>query len=539
MPTALNFDSTSGTISGTPTQSGTFQLSITAHNALGDSSPQIVTFYINVPPGISSPITPSAVVGTAFNYQITALPLALSYGATGLPGWLNADIVAGTITGTPPAAGHYIFNAVANNEAGQTVQPITLTVTGGTSVPVITSAATASGAVGAPFTYTITTSPAATRYTALVLPDGLQFNEPTGIILGTPTTAGTYQIPITATDATGTYASILTLTVAPPVAPSLVSPLTAIASPGYPFIFAIPTTGAVALYNETGALPDGLTFNTATGVISGTTTSTGTFPLGLTATNTTGTGTASLTLTVTSSTGFADWSAAHDFSGGPTGTPQGDGVPNLLKYIYNIDPTHPMSTTDRAALPTVGTTVINGTEELTLTFREYSQTVISQRGEFCGNFMIVNERIFFGAGRNDKIKRIAFGYPHKTFAFDYQLLGFFRQVEQSDIIFIQISYPMQPMSRCDNDGELFQLNTVIFPRSEHDSVLTEQHGGTISIVGEMMDTKLHKSNLAQPNLRCPVEPFRHVNRVPNRNRTGMDLISPYLKGCQLGIAESC
>ena len=49
-----------------------------------------------------------------------------------------------------------------------------------------------------------------------------------------------------------------------------------------------------------------------------------------------------------------------------------DGIPNLLKYLTDIDPNVPMSATDRAALPAVGvdTTTTPGTEYLTLTYRQ-------------------------------------------------------------------------------------------------------------------------------------------------------------------------
>jgi hypothetical protein len=59
---------------------------------------------------------------------------------------------------------------------------------------------------------------------------------------------------------------------------------------------------------------------------------------------------------------------------GASATPQNDGIPNLLKYLYDIDPSGPMSATDRAALPTVGTdtTTTPHTEYLTLTYRQYA-----------------------------------------------------------------------------------------------------------------------------------------------------------------------
>jgi hypothetical protein len=57
---------------------------------------------------------------------------------------------------------------------------------------------------------------------------------------------------------------------------------------------------------------------------------------------------------------------------GPTATPENDGMANLLKFLFNIDPARPMLGSDRTALPTVGTTTTGGTEYLTLTYRQYA-----------------------------------------------------------------------------------------------------------------------------------------------------------------------
>ena len=57
---------------------------------------------------------------------------------------------------------------------------------------------------------------------------------------------------------------------------------------------------------------------------------------------------------------------------GPAADPQGDGVSNLLKYVFNIDPARPLTADDRAALPVAGTTSSAGTRYLTLTYRQYA-----------------------------------------------------------------------------------------------------------------------------------------------------------------------
>jgi hypothetical protein len=77
--------------------------------------------------------------------------------------------------------------------------------------------------------------------------------------------------------------------------------------------------------------------------------------------------------TLVISSGYSSWESTYSFSGAPTDTPENDGVPNLLKYLYDINPTRPMTAADRAALPTLGVTTTNGTEYLTLTYRQNSE----------------------------------------------------------------------------------------------------------------------------------------------------------------------
>jgi len=374
LPNYLTFDPTSGTISGTPVQGGTFTVTMTPNNAIGSGTPMTVTLYIDVPPAINSAVTLTTPDSIPFSYQIQALPPADSYGASALPGWLFVDPVSGVISGTPPAAGTYVFNAIAANLSGQAVQPISLTVTGApSSVPSITSSATANSAVGTPFSYQIATEPSAASFTAVLPPIGLLFDASTGMITGIPSQAGAFTIPITATNANGSYASTLSLTIEPPSAPSIASTLVATVLEGSLLSYDIPATGVVSSYSETGSLPTGLTFNSTTGVISGIPTATGMFPLSITVANGTGSNSGVLNLDVATSATFSQWEMAHNnFSGAPTSTSFSDGIPNLLKYLYNIDPTVPLSLSDRSALPAVGSTTTGGIQYLKLTYRQYA-----------------------------------------------------------------------------------------------------------------------------------------------------------------------
>jgi C1A family cysteine protease len=89
--------------------------------------------------------------------------------------------------------------------AGPTPPPGNLT-------PVITSASTASGTVGSPFSYQIVASNSPTIYGATGLPTGLTLSG-SGSITGTPTAAGNSIVIISATNSAGSGSANLTLTV--------------------------------------------------------------------------------------------------------------------------------------------------------------------------------------------------------------------------------------------------------------------------------------------------------------------------------------
>ena len=66
---------------------------------------------------------------------------------------------------------------------------------------------------------------------------------------------------------------------------------------------------------------------------------------------------------------FGIWQSANSMSGTAAAMPMKDGVPNLLKYLFHVDPTRPMTASDRAALPTIGTSQIGAVSYMTLTYR--------------------------------------------------------------------------------------------------------------------------------------------------------------------------
>jgi sugar lactone lactonase YvrE len=266
------------------------------------------------PEGISSPI------GLAFDSSGDLFVANYVYsGTTYIDELSSTGALINAFTGNPGLPGSdsdlrdACYIAIANVVAGPA--PDKLQVTSTTSF-------TSTGVVNGPFTpisgnYVVTdASPSSLQWTASANQSWLTLSATSGTVASSGSTtvaasingnanalgAGTYTGNITFTDTgTGyTQTEVVTLIVnAPPgvSTPVFGNPLSVIAYSGAAFSFQLAATNNPAGYTATG-LPAGLSFNSVTGLISGTATTLGQSVVNISAVNASGTTSTTLVLTV-------------------------------------------------------------------------------------------------------------------------------------------------------------------------------------------------------------------------------------------------
>jgi len=166
---------------------------------------------------VTNPGSQTGKVGTAASLQIKATDSAsgqtLTYSATGLPAGLAISSSTGLISGTPTTAGSNSVTVTVKDTTGATGSASftwTITSTTGNTVTV-TNPGSQTGTVGTAVSLQIKATDSASgqtlTYSATGLPAGLSISSTTGLISGTPTTASSNSVTVTAKDTTGATGS--------------------------------------------------------------------------------------------------------------------------------------------------------------------------------------------------------------------------------------------------------------------------------------------------------------------------------------------
>ena len=286
LPAGLTLDAATGQVTGTPAPEalGARKVYFTGTNTFGTGPGLEVTFQIDPPltvPVITSSGTAVAEVGKAFNYQITATNTPLSFTAEGLPTGLTLA-AGGLISGVPASATGGAPLAItlrgANSDGTGDPKTLRLTILPPAATPVITSAVEVNARAGSAFSYQITATESPTSFVASPLPAGLSLSPTSGLISGTPTTAGTARLGLQAANGQGLGAVAgLTIDVAAATAtPAVTSAATVSGQVGATLDYQVTgAPGPLTAYRLEGTLPAGLSFNSVSGRLSGSPTTAG------------------------------------------------------------------------------------------------------------------------------------------------------------------------------------------------------------------------------------------------------------------------
>lgn len=303
MPPGLSLNTSTGAITGTPTACGTFPdvWKLTDANSVFVTKPLSITVS-----GCTSTLTittaslPNGIQGTAYTTTLhgtggTGSGYTWSVLTGTLPDGLSLAASTGIISGTPTTAGTSNFTIQLRDSGGNLASaPLSITITAALS---ITTTSLPDGTFNVSYSATLTAAGGVSPYTWSIvngtLPTGLSLNTSTGAITGTPTVCGTFgilwqvtdsastsvqkSIPITVNGCTSNPVQVTTTSLPNGVVNQVYPNQTLTATGGTP-----PYTWSITV----GSLPTGLSLNGSTGVISGTSTATGTFNFTVQATDT-------------------------------------------------------------------------------------------------------------------------------------------------------------------------------------------------------------------------------------------------------------
>lgn len=224
LPIGMTFSS-AGTLSGTPTIPGSYTGNIRSTDSAGYNVTQAYTIVISAPTitltasdaldatvGQAKSVTFTASGGTGtYTYLLVSgsLPVGMNFSSTG------------QLWGTPLNAGTFNLTLRATDSYGDTAERFFSFVVAAPSIA-LTPNALGQGVRGSAYSMTLSasggTAPYSYAVTAGSMPTGFTLNT-AGVLSGTPTVDGSFNLTITATDAygsTGSHAYTLTINAAPP-----------------------------------------------------------------------------------------------------------------------------------------------------------------------------------------------------------------------------------------------------------------------------------------------------------------------------------
>jgi large repetitive protein len=294
--TAQSFDAstTTRTLTGL-TAGASYTFTVAAVNALGTSAASPPSAAV-VP--YTTPGQPVITAATAGDSSATLTWTAPANGGSAITGYIITPYIGAvaqtpqtftgtgttqTATGLTPGTA-YTFTVTAQNLAGPGPPSAHSALVTPNVSPTLTFGPPPAGQVGIPYSDQLTvsggTGPYVWSVSAGSLPPGLNLNASTGLLSGTPTTGGSYPFTVKVVDASDQSDTRAT-TVVIAASPTLNFPPPPAGQIGVAYSDQLTVSGGTGPYVwsvSAGSVPPGLNLNAATGLLSGTPTTAGSYP---------------------------------------------------------------------------------------------------------------------------------------------------------------------------------------------------------------------------------------------------------------------
>ena len=217
LPPGLGFNSSNGSISGTPAGTGSFSFTVKVADSSAPpvtASQSFSTVINSATPSITTTTLANGMAGTAYTASLSAqggnTPYTWTISSGSLPAGLSLNSASGAISGTPNAASTFHITVQVTDKSSPSQSATqSYSVTIYPVLEVVTVAA--DGLSGVPYSAKLAAQGGLPPYTwsvtAATLPPGISFDATGLTVRGTPTRSGAYQIELNVKDNAGYTAS--------------------------------------------------------------------------------------------------------------------------------------------------------------------------------------------------------------------------------------------------------------------------------------------------------------------------------------------
>lgn len=218
LPDWLKFDSSTGSLTGTPNKSGIYKVEIYAQNEC-DKTAKVLTITIDSNGGGDQITVSLSADPTSINQGRSSTLTWSSTNATACSApWTSATSTSGTQVVTPNTTTEYVITCTRNNNSAIATATVTVVNVPVCTLPAIVSPLSVTGKVGASFSYNFVATSTGTSTLILSvattsLPVGLSYSTSTQTISGIPSQSGVFSVQLSAKDDCGETINNLTITI--------------------------------------------------------------------------------------------------------------------------------------------------------------------------------------------------------------------------------------------------------------------------------------------------------------------------------------